>query len=218
MKRIADADRDDARILWDFNVLKQPVRPCSAALVLGGCDIGVAATTADLYRAGLFPTVVFSGGIMPATRARFPRGEAVHFRETAISLGVPEEVALLEPHATNTGENISFGRKVLTGGGTAVRSVLLISMPYMQRRAYATCRKQWPGVDLVCASQPVPFDDYAKAQDDEAEFIAMMMGDTHRVMEYPHRGFAIEQEVPEHVRDAFERLRKRGYDTWLLPG
>ncbi|SNB88863.1 MULTISPECIES: hypothetical protein [unclassified Streptomyces] len=97
-----------------------------------------------------------------------------------------------------------------------MHSVLLISIPYMQRRAYATCRKQWPEVDPVCASQPMAFDEYAKEQDDEAEFISMMMGDTHRVMEYPRRGFAIEQEVPEHVRDAFERLRKRGYDTWLL--
>lgn len=216
MNTVTDADRGDARTLWDFNVLKQPVRPCSVALVLGGCDIGVAAAAADLYRAQLFPTVVFSGGIMPATRGRFPRGEAVHFRERAVTLGVPEEVALLEPHATNTGENISFGRKVLTDTGRTVRSVLLVSMPYMQRRAYATCRKQWPEVDLVCASQPVTFYDYAKAQDDEGEFVAMMMGDTHRVMEYPHRGFAIEQEVPEHVRDAFERLRRRGYDTWLL--
>lgn len=44
----------------------------------------------------------------------------------------------------------------------------------------------------------------------------MMMGDTHRVLEYPKRGFAIEQHVPERVRDAFDRLRNRGYDTWLL--
>ncbi|MFE7141310.1 YdcF family protein [Streptomyces sp. NPDC057644] len=217
MTPITGADRGDARILWDFNVLKQPVRPCPAALALGGCDIGVATAAADLYRARLFPVVVFSGGIMPGTCGRFPRGEAVHFRERAVALGVPEEIALLEPHATNTGENISFGRKVLTSGGRTVPSVLLISMPYMQRRAYATCRKQWPEVDPVCASQPVSFDEYAEAQDDEAEFIAMMMGDTHRVMEYPRRGFAIEQEVPDHVRDAFERLRRRGYDTWLLP-
>ncbi|MEU6633661.1 YdcF family protein [Streptomyces parvus] len=216
MTSITGADRGDARILWNFNVLKQPVRPCSAALAMGGCDIGVAAAAADLYRARLFPVVAFSGGIMPGTSRRFPRGEAVHFREKAIALGVPEEATLLEPYATNTGENIRFGRTVLTGDGRTMHSVLLISMPYMQRRAYATCRKQWPEVDPVCASQPVAFDEYAKEQDDEAEFISMMMGDTHRVMEYPRRGFAIEQEVPDHVRDAFERLRKRGYDTWLL--
>jgi uncharacterized SAM-binding protein YcdF (DUF218 family) len=213
---ITDADWDDARTLWDFNLMRHQAQPCSAALALGGCDIGVAVAVADLYRARLFPTVVFTGGITAATRQCFPRGEAVHFREQALALGVPDDAILVEPKATNTGQNISFAREVLAGAGVPVRSVMLICMPYMQRRAYATCRKQWPEVVPVCASQTLTFDEYAKAQADEKEFIDMMMGDTHRVMEYPHRGFAIEQEVPEHVRDAFERLRDRGYDTWLL--
>ncbi|ROQ68240.1 uncharacterized SAM-binding protein YcdF (DUF218 family) [Streptomyces sp. 840.1] len=216
MKPITDADREDARRLWDFNLMHHPVRPVSAAVALGGCDLGVVAAVAELYRARLFPTVVFTGGITPATRGRFPRGEAVHFRAEALALGMPDQAILLETRATNTGQNISFAREVLEGTGQALYSVLMVTMPYMQRRAYATCRRQWPQVEPVCASQEITFDEYAKTQDDEEEFIAMMMGDTHRVMEYPRRGFAIEQEVPEHVRDSFERLRERGYDGWLL--
>ncbi|MGQ4516611.1 ElyC/SanA/YdcF family protein [Streptomyces sp. DW26H14] len=216
MTPITDADRDDARTLWDYNLLHQQPRPVSAAIALGGCDIGVSTAVADLYRAGFFPTVVFTGAITQATLGRFPRGEAVHFSEKAIGLGVPEDVVLIEPRATNTGQNITYARTVLADAGHQVDSVLLICMPYMQRRAYATCRKQWPDVHVLCASEAVTFDEYAKAQDDEGEFIAMMVGDTQRVMEYPRRGFAIEQEIPEHVRDAFERLSQRGYDAWLL--
>ncbi|MEU8628566.1 YdcF family protein [Streptomyces sp. NPDC048669] len=216
MNPITDVDRDDARRLWDFNLMHHPVRPVSAAVALGGCDLGVVSAVAGLYRARLFPTVVFTGGITPATRGRFPHGEAVHFRAEALALGMPDQAILLETRATNTGQNINFAREVLEDTGQELLSVLLVSMPYMQRRAYATCRQQWPEVEPVCASETLTFDEYAKAQDDEAEFIAMMMGDTHRVMEYPRRGFAIEQEVPEHVRDSFERLRERGYDAWLL--
>lgn len=216
MTPITDVDRDDARTLWDFNLLDHQARPVSAAVALGGCDIGVATAVADLHRAGLFPTVVFTGAVTEATLGRFPRGEAVHFSEKAIALGVPEDVVLVEPCATNTGQNITFARTVLADVVHQVDSVLLVCMPYMQRRAYATCRKQWPDVQVLCASQEVTFDEYAKAQDDEMEFIAMMVGDTQRVMEYPRRGFAIEQEVPERVRDAFERLCRRGYDAWLL--
>jgi uncharacterized SAM-binding protein YcdF (DUF218 family) len=215
---ISDADRTDARTIWDFHQMGHELKPCSAAIALGSLDLGVATTTADLYHAGMFPTVVFTGDTSAATQARFPRGEATHYREHALSLGVPDKAILLESKATNTGQNIGFSREVLENAGIKVTTLLLISMPYMQRRAYATCRKLWPEVEPVCVSQPLPYDEYVRTHDDEKQLIDMLMGDMERVMEYPKRGFAIEQHVPERVRDAFERLRAGGYDTWLLPG
>jgi uncharacterized SAM-binding protein YcdF (DUF218 family) len=214
---ISDADRADARTLWDFHQMGHELRPCSAAITLGSLDLGVATTTAELYHAGMFPTVVFTGDTSAATQARFPRGEATHYREHTLSLGVPDEAILLEPKATNTGQNIGFSREALENAGIVVTTLLLISMPYMQRRAYATCRKLWPEVEPVCVSQPLPYDEYVTTHDDEKQLIDMLMGDMERVMEYPKRGFAIEQHVPARVRDAFERLRARGYDRWLLP-
>lgn len=41
-----------------------------------------------------------------------------------------------------------------------VRSVLLVSRPYQQRRAFATCKKLWPEVEVLCASRPLPLDEY----------------------------------------------------------
>jgi uncharacterized SAM-binding protein YcdF (DUF218 family) len=84
------------------------VRPVDAAIGLGSHDLGVPAYCAELYRAGLFPTLVFTGGPNPTAPERFPRGEAVHFREHAIELGVPTEAILLEPEARNTGHNITL--------------------------------------------------------------------------------------------------------------
>ncbi|MFE2885523.1 YdcF family protein [Streptomyces sp. NPDC059272] len=215
--KISEADRADARIIWDFHQMGHELRPCSAAITLGSLDLGVASTTADLYHAGMFPVVVFTGDISEATKERFPRGEAIHYREHALSLGVPNEAILLEPKATNTGQNIGFSREVLEDAGIAVTTVLLISMPYMQRRAYATTRKMWPEVEPVCVSQPLSFDEYVSTHDNEKQLIDMLMGDMERIMQYPKRGFAIEQHVPEEVRDAFNRLRTHGYDSWLLP-
>lgn len=214
---ISYADRADARTIWDFHQMGHELRPCSAAITLGSLDLGVATATAELYHVGMFPTVVFTGDTSNATKARFPRGEATHYREHALSLGVPDEAILLEPKATNTGQNIGFSREVLENAGVAVATLLLISMPYMQRRAYATCRKLWPEVEPICVSQPSPYDEYVTTHDDEKQLIDMLMGDMERVMEYPRRGFAIEQHIPGKVRDAFDRLRARGYDSWLLP-
>jgi hypothetical protein len=45
--------------------MRTPLRPCSAGIGLGSHDLGVATFAADLYHAGLFPVLVFSGGNSP---------------------------------------------------------------------------------------------------------------------------------------------------------
>ncbi|GGX13422.1 hypothetical protein GCM10010383_49340 [Streptomyces lomondensis] len=162
-RHISGEQFHDATVIWDYHQMGHEARPCSAAIGLGSHDLGVATTAAGLFRAGLFPVVVFSGGNSPTTRARFPRGEAVHYREHALSLGVPDEAILVEPKAANTGQNITFSREVLAAAHIEVESLLLISKPYMERRSYATCRKLWPEADVVCASEPLELDDYIKS-------------------------------------------------------
>ncbi|WP_370420825.1 YdcF family protein [Streptomyces sp. QH1-20] len=206
----------DAQLLWDYQQLGHALRPCSAAIVLGSHDLGVATAAAGLYRAGLFPVLVFSGGNSPGTAARFPRGEAVHYREHALGLGVPSEVIVLETKAGNTGQNITFSREALRTAGVQVETAMLVSLPYMERRAYATCRKVWPEIDIVCASARMSFGDYVQGIGDAKLVIDTMVGDLQRVIEYPKRGFAIEQDVPDHVHVAYERLVRSGFDSRLL--
>ncbi|WP_433456368.1 YdcF family protein (plasmid) [Streptomyces sp. CA-142005] len=215
-RQITDEQFHDATLIWNCHQMGHRPRPCSAAIGLGSHDLGVATAAADLYRAGLFPVLVFSGGNSPTTRARFPRGEAVHYREHALSLGVPGEVILVEPNAANTGQNITFSRELLAEAGVQVESLLLISKPYMERRSYATCRKLWPEVHVVCASEPLELDDYIKSIGDEKLVVDMLVGDLQRVIEYPKLGFAVEQEVPRDVYDAYERLLRAGFDSRLI--
>ncbi|MFW6692960.1 YdcF family protein [Streptomyces sp. MAR4 CNX-425] len=215
-RTITDAHWSDARVIWDYHQMGHEPRPCSAAIGLGSHDLGVATTAADLYRAGLFPVIVFSGGNSPTTAARFPRGEAVHYREHALELGVPGDAILVEPKAGNTGQNVVFSREVLREAAIEIDSLLLVSKPYMERRAYATCRKVWPEVDVVCASEPLELDDYVKAIGDEKLVVDMLVGDLQRVIEYPKLGFAVEQEVPGDVHAAYERLLRAGFDSRLL--
>lgn len=207
-----------AEVIWDFHRMHHRLRPCDAAIVLGCNDIGVAARAAELYHAGLFSTLVFTGGNSPSTVETFPRGEAVHFRERALELGVPDSVILLEPEASNTGQNISFSRRVLATAGIDPTTVLLISMPYMERRSFATARKLWPEVEVVCASAPLSLDEYVEGIGDAGLVIAMMVGDLQRVMEYPKRGFAIEQHVPQQVHAAYDSLVASGFDSHLIRG
>ncbi|MFE9474425.1 YdcF family protein [Streptomyces griseofuscus] len=206
----------DAQRLWDFQQMGHELRPCSAAIGLGSHDLGVAETTADLYHRGVVPLIVFTGATSLTTRDRMPRGEAEHYRERAMELGVPADVILVEPRARNTGENIRFSRALLEEHRVAVSSVLLVSKPYEERRAYATARKLWPEVEWVSASTPMSLADYVDSIGDARLVIDMLAGAQQRLMIYPQQGFMVEQPVPEDVAVAFERLRAAGFTSRLV--
>lgn len=213
---VSDQHRADADFLWDYHQMHHEPRPCSVGIGLGSHDLGVATAAASLYHQGLFPVLLFSGGNSPPTVARFPRGEAVHYAEHAIGLGVPAEAIIIEPDSTNTGENIDFSRRVVADAGIRADSVMLITKPYMQRRAYATMRKRWPEPDVVCASEDAGLDEYLKSFGDSNLVINMLVGDLQRIVEYPARGYAAPQDVPADVLDAYHRLIAAGYDSRLL--
>ncbi|MFE9395055.1 YdcF family protein [Streptomyces flavidovirens] len=206
----------DAQRLWDFQQMGHEPRPCSVAIGLGSHDLGVADTTVDLYERGMMPLIVFTGATSRTTRERMPRGEAEHYRERAIELGVPAGAILVEPQARNTGENIRLSRALLEDRGVPVSSVLLVSKPYEERRAYATARKLWPDVEWVSASTPMTLAEYVDSIQDARLVIDMLVGAQQRLMVYPRQGFMIEQAIPEDVAAAYERLRTEGFISRLL--
>ncbi|MCP2257951.1 DUF218 domain-containing protein [Streptoalloteichus tenebrarius] len=216
MHELPEHLRADVEALWDYHNMHHDLRPCDVGVGLGSHDLGVAIHAADLFHQGVFPRIVFTGANAPTTVERFPRGEAVHYREHALELGVPDEAILVEPHAKNTGENIELTRKLLASEGIEVRSLVLISRPYQQRRAYATCKKLWPEVDVICSSRPLPLADYVRSIGDTKRVVDMLVGDTQRITVYAERGFAIPQHMPGEVHAAYERLVAAGYTSRLI--
>ncbi|MFG2624333.1 YdcF family protein [Streptomyces sp. NPDC048473] len=206
----------DARQLWEFHQMHHELRPCSVAVGLGSHDLGVADTAVNLYQRGMVPLIVFTGATSRTTRERMPRGEAVHYRERALELGVPGSDVLVEPNARNTGENIRFSKALLEESGADVSSVLLISKPYEERRAYATARKLWPDVEIVSASTPMTFDDYVDSIGDARLVLDMLVGALQRLLIYPDQGFMISQSVPHDVAAAYERLCHAGFTSRLV--
>ncbi|MFD4573507.1 YdcF family protein [Streptomyces sp. NPDC058417] len=206
----------DAQRLWDYHQMGHSPRPCSVVIGLGSHDLGVADRAVELYRDGMAPLLLFTGATSPTTRERMPRGEAVHYRERALELGVPAARVLVEPSARNTGENIRFSRAVLEEAGVEVSSVLLVSKPYEERRAYATARKLWPEAEFVSASTPMTLPAYADSIQDARMVIDMLVGALQRLLVYPEMGFMVHQDVPGEVREAYERLCREGFTGRLL--
>ncbi|MFJ8507592.1 YdcF family protein [Streptomyces avermitilis] len=213
---ISVRDWEDTQLLWDFQQMHHEPRPCSVGIGLGSHDLGVADTTATLYQRGLMPLIVFTGATSRTTQDRMPRGEAEHYRDRAVELGVPSGAILVEPKARNTGENIRFSRKLLEKQRVPVSTALLISKPYEERRAYATARKLWPEVEWVSASASMSLAEYVDSIQDARLVIDMLVGAQQRLMVYPRQGFMIEQDVPDDVAAAFERLCNNGYTSRLV--
>ncbi|MGH3914815.1 MAG: YdcF family protein [Pseudonocardiaceae bacterium] len=209
--------RADAETLWDYNHMGHELRPCDIGIGLGSHDIGVATWTAQLYHRGLVPRIVFTGANAPTTLGRFPRGEAVHYREHAVKLGVPAEAILIETRARNTGQNIDYTRGLLADACIEVRSAILVSRPYQQRRVFATCTKLWPELEAVCTSLPLPLEEYLDTIGDAKLAIDTMVGDTQRHELFAQHGYAIPQEIPHPVRAAYHRLIDAGFTSRLLP-
>ncbi|MBL3667585.1 YdcF family protein [Streptomyces sp. M2CJ-2] len=206
----------DAQRLWDFQQMGHEPRPCSVAIGLGSHDLGVADTTAELYHRGMAPVIVFTGATSRTTRERMPRGEAEHYRERAIELGVPTSAIIVEPDARNTGENLRFSRALLEARGIPVSSALLVSKPYEERRAYATACEVWPEVEWVSASTPMCFAQYVDSLQDVHLVVDMLVGAQQRLEVYPRQGFMIEQPIPDDVAVAYERLKAAGFTSRLV--
>ncbi|WP_326760320.1 YdcF family protein [Streptomyces phaeochromogenes] len=207
----------DARLLWDYHRMHHDRRPCSVAVGLGSHDLAVADVAAGLYHRGMAPVIVFTGATSPTTRTRMPRGEAVHYRERAMQLGVPDSAVLLEPRATSTAENIEFTKAVLAEAGVRASSVLLVSKPYEERRSYGMMRKLWTEVEVVCASSPMGLEEYADSIGDARMVIDMIVGALQRVLVFPGWGLAIDQDVPDVIVAAYERLCAEGFTSRLMP-
>lgn len=205
-----------AQRIWDYMHLNHALAPSDLILALGSNDLRVAEYAAALYLQGWAPLLMCSGNVGALTKGLFDKPEAEKFAEVALRKGVPAAAILLEPESTNTGENVSFSRRLLQARGYDPQRVILVQKPYMERRAYATFMNCWPGKEVIAASPPISFAEYSTAQLPKELVINIMIGDLQRIRDYPSKGFQIPQEIPAEVWRAFEQLVALGYDKHLI--
>ena len=200
--------------------MNHEVAKADAILVLCSHDERVAERGAQLFLEGWAPLLIFSGGHGAITKTLWNEPEAERFARIAETLNVPRESILVEPHSTNTGENIRFTKRLVTEHCLDPHKFILVQKPYMERRSYATFRKEWPEKELIVTSPQVSFREYlaeyANRNLSTADVVSIMVGDLQRIKLYPARGYQIAQEIPDEVWEAFEGLVHAGYDKYLI--
>lgn len=209
----------DARLIWDYMHMNHHLEKVDAIFVLCSHDTRVATYAAELYEQGYADRLIISGGLGRLTEGVFDKPEAQIFMEIAVANGVPQDRIILEDRSANTGENILFTYDVLQQRKLHFNSFILVQKPYMERRTYATFKKQWPdaGINFYVTSPQLSFEEYCSDTDKDT-VISIMVGDLQRIKEYPARGFQIVQPIPEDVWQAYERLVEAGHTEHLLHG
>ncbi len=204
----------NAKIIWDYMLMHQELEARDAVFALGSNDTQVAEYAADLFLQNYGKYLIFAGGYGKMTL--FTRPEAEVFADIAREKGVPEEKIIIENKSSNTGENILFVKKLLQEKGLDLKSFVLVQKPYMERRTWATFRKQWSEAEGIITSPDISYEEYADNPRYKDRWIDVMVGDLQRIKEYPAKGFQIPQEIPGNVLEAYEKLLKLGYDKYLI--
>jgi uncharacterized SAM-binding protein YcdF (DUF218 family) len=208
-------------IAWDCMRLVHPSVPADAILTLGSFDVRAAVHAAALWKAGLAPLIIMSGGIAHRgglLDTGWDKPEARVFADAAIVEGVPAEAILLEDRAQNTADNFVLSRTLAGRKGLRLQKLLVVAKPYMTRRGYATGRKVWPEAELAMQCESIGVADYFAREADPERTLLALVGDLHRILVYPAMGFQVAQEVPPAVIDALRQLVEAGYGARLVAG
>ena len=205
-----------AKKLWDYHLLNNQLEKVDCILALGSHDLRVPERAAELYLKGFAPLLIMSGGLGNFTQDIWTEKEADKFAAIAIGKGVPAEAILIENNSTNTGENILFTQKLLKEKKLDPQSFIVVQKPYMERRSYATFKKNWPDKKLLVTSPQISFEEYPNEEIPMEKVINIMVGDLQRIKIYPEKGFQIYQGIPPEVWDALEKLVALGFDKHLM--
>lgn len=200
--------------------MNMPLQKADAIFVLCSHDTRVAERALDLYDEKFAPWVIVSGGAGKLTKDLFSKPEAEVFKDILVNGGVPEAKIIVEPKSANTGENVRFTFSLLNSIDMVFGSFILVQKPYMERRTYATFKKQWPSPETqICVTSPrVSYEEYVDRSELGKDLIInVMVGDLQRIREYPKMGFQIEQDIPDSVWRAYEALVAAGYTKHLIP-
>jgi uncharacterized SAM-binding protein YcdF (DUF218 family) len=139
-----------------------------------------------LRQAGMFERLLVSGG----PTGGLARAEAEIVGDELVRLGFPAADLILETAATNTGENVQFGRakvaQVMDAG--VIRSVLVIGKASSTRRYLMTLQRHWPGLRMsVC---PVNyFGVPVERWHEHDEFRARVLNEFAKIPRYLQQGF-----------------------------
>ena len=202
--------------LYDYGKLNQQLKPVDAIIALGNMDIRIAQKAAELWHTGLAPITVVSGGVGRLTPKDWVEPEAIMFAKELRRLGVPDDKVLIEPKSTSLPENVSFSLGALKNFGSKANSVILVALPFAERRILALCKKQFPDTKVSMSSPEIPYEEFPNQMIDAQEAINLIVGELDRLDKFPGKGFSVPEIIPQDVLNARTALIQAGFNKYQV--
>lgn len=202
---VSDLDRN-ARIIWDYMLVHNELQPADIIICLGSHDLNVARRAAELYNRKFASKILITGGQGKVTAGN-DQTEADAFKAVMLAAGVLEGSILIEDKATNTGENATLTKKFISDMHMDITTAIIVTKPYMERRAKATFAQLWPELKTMVTSQNISYEEYMDQSTlGKEKSIEIMVGDLQRIIEYPAKGWMAASEIPDLVMAAYNQL------------
>ena len=213
---------NSAGIVWDYLQLNSQAGPADCLLVLGSRDERVAEYATQLATTYSYNHILITGGVAhhnDLLRTDWQEStEAEHFAAIMRQSGYNGSL-LLETKAINTGQNALYSFELLKMQHISLESIVIVTKPYMERRARATFDAQWPDAECSFLVTSPTYKNLIAYCTDELtvdETINIMVGDLQRIIEYPRFGYQSPQIVSEPVTKAFMHLKRVGFTKHLI--
>ena len=134
--------------LGHYLAVEDPLQRADAIVAISG-DTGPRTQTAvQLWRDGLAPLIIFAGASLDPLSA--PSGELM--KREAVRLGVPADRVLVEPSSETTEQNARQVGDLMSAN--AIKSAILVTSPYHQRRASIHFERQLAGTNITLRNYP----------------------------------------------------------------
>jgi uncharacterized SAM-binding protein YcdF (DUF218 family) len=198
--------------LWKYlSSFDQKVKS-DAIVICCSYDLRVCDHACHLIKSGFSDRLVISGNTGNWTKHIWASPEANIFRERALFNGINDSCIILEPEATNFGENITFSKKLLADADT----VTFVSKPNALLRIKLTAEAQWPDISSYVTCPPLIFPQQVSNVVGILGVINEMVGDIERVQKYPALGYQVLHELPEYIIQAWHYLLEQGFTQHLM--
>lgn len=126
--------------ITEFIFVEMEVSPADVILVPGANHPQLMEKATTLYKQGLAPYILPSGGYKPHVGTT----EWEYLKNIGIASGVPEEAILIEDKAQHTLENARFSLEVLHRKGISPKKVIIVCKASHSRRALLCYQAEFP--------------------------------------------------------------------------
>jgi len=183
--------------------LKEEPEHADAIFILGGSSLAPVERAIELYKAGYAPKIAFIsvGGKFGGEKV-WGMPENVKYKEILVAAGIPEEAIITEGLTSNTLAEAKQAIPFIEKHGINPHSLILVSRPFHQRRAFATFSEQHPDIKYINCPGDEPLDL------DDPETHERLVQEAERLLDYSAKGDIDKQAMSRDILRAAATIRR----------